>query len=290
MDLSVIIVNYNTFNLTQDAINSIFRSTLKHTYEIYVVDNNSKDSDKYRLKKEYQDNPLIHLIFNDDNLGFSKANNIAMKECSGNYILLLNSDTIVKEDCIDSCLDYISAQDNIGALGCKLLLGDGTLDHACKRGFPTPSASVFYFLKFDKLFNTSKKFGAYTMAYLDDNSVGEVDALTGAFMLLPRTVIDNVGMLDEEFFMYGEDIDWCFRIKEAGYKIIYYPKAITIHLKGQSSKQKRGKTIYEFHRAMRLFYSKHYKSHYSFIVTWFLYLVIFLRMVMAYVFNFFKKR
>jgi GT2 family glycosyltransferase len=241
------------------------------------------------LKEKYKHSKVVKPIFNNENSGFSKANNIGLKQAKGKYILLLNSDTCVLENCIDKCIDYIENDKNIGALGCKLVLGDGTLDHACKRGFPSPSASFYYMLKLDKLFPDIKKYGQYRMSYLGNDEIGEVDSLTGAFMLIRRHVIDEIGLLDEEFFMYGEDLDWCYRIKEAGYKIIYYPEVKTIHYKGQSSKKKRWKTLYEFHRAMWLFYNKHYKRKYNFLVTLFVYIGVILRLLCVSVVNMFKK-
>lgn len=286
MDVSIIIVNYNTKDLTQQTIQSVIDTTHKIKYEIILVDNASSDGSVEAVRENYSN---VKIIVNDDNLGFSKANNIGMKESSGKYILLLNSDTKVLEECIDKCVDYIERHKEIGALGCKINLANGELDHACKRGFPTPEASVYYMLKLDKIFPKVKKFGRYRMSYLPDDEIGEVDSLTGAFMLGRRDVIDKIGGLDEEFFMYGEDLDWCYRIKEAGYKIMYYPEAKIIHYKGQSSKKKRKKTIYEFHRAMYLFYNKHYVKKYNFLVTLFVYIGIAFRLLTVSIFNVFKK-
>ena len=228
-----------------------------------------------RLQEDYKEiisQGLLNITLNDVNLGFAKANNIGMRKSKGEYILLLNSDTYVVEDCLQQCMQYIERYNTeaaiqgknerkIGALGCKVILPDGTLDHACKRGFPTPRASFYYFLKLHK--RDKVKYGLYDALHLDENEVGEVDCLMGAFMLMPRHVLDQVGLLDEDFFMYGEDIDLCYRIKEAGYKIMYYPEASIIHYKGGSSKKRRTKVIYDFHNAMWIFYKKHYIKTYS---------------------------
>lgn len=144
-------------------------------------------------------------------------------------------------------MNYIEEHPTIGALGCKVVLPDGTLDHACKRGFPTPMASLHYLLKLERL--DKEKYGRYDAHHLGEDEIGEVDCLMGAFMLMPRKAIDEVGMLDEDFFMYGEDIDLCYRIKQGGYKIMYYPEAMIIHYKGGSSKKRRTKVIYNFHHA-----------------------------------------
>lgn len=287
MDLSIIIVNYNTKELLKQTIQSVIDNTENISYEIIVVDNASVDGSVDMVNKDY---PQVKVIENTENLGFSKANNKGIKIAYGRYIMLLNSDTYVLESCLESCISYIDKYEDIGALGCKLVLANGELDHACKRGFPTPEASLYYLLKLDKLFPKVKKFGQYKMSYVSEDDISEVDSLTGAFMIARREVIEKIGGLDESFFMYGEDIDWCYRIREAGYKIMYYPKVKTIHYKGQSSKKKRLKTIYEFHRAMYLFYKKHYYKKYNFLVTLFVYIGIVLRLTLALLLNCFRKR
>jgi hypothetical protein len=288
MDLSVIIVNYNTKKLTKQTIESCIRTIKDLDYEIWVVDNASTDGSQTYFQELFKE-PFIHFIYNNDNLGFSKANNQAIERSTGEYVLLLNSDTIAHTDAINSCINYIRNHSDIGALGCKLILKNGALDHTCKRGFPTPEASLYYFLKFHKLFPNNQKYGAYSLSYVPDDAINEVDAIVGAFMLLPRKVIEQVGLLDEDFFMFGEDLDWCYRIKDLGYKILYYPEAIVTHLKGQSSKKKRTKIIYEFHRAMYLFYKKHYKEKYPIYVTALVYMGIGLRFMLSLFVNLFKK-
>lgn len=285
MHLSIIIVNYNTKKLLEDTIQAVIDTMALIRYEIIVVDNDSCDGSIELVKKKYSH---VKLIENKDNLGFPKANNIGIKKALGRYILLLNSDTKVLGHCIEKCLEYMDMNFDIGALGCKLLLANGKLDHACKRGFPTPESSLFYILNLHKLFPASKRFGQYTLDYLPIDKINEVDALTGAFMMVRKEVINKVGLLDENFFMYGEDLDWCFRIKEAGYKIIYYPEAVTIHYKGGSSKRKRYKTIYEFHRAMYIFYNKHYRNKYNFMVTGIVFAAIAVKLAGAFFINFFK--
>ncbi len=292
IDLSIIIVNFRTYELTKQTINSILSKKHSINYEIILVDNASNDNSIEKIEqgfKEKINKNLVKIIKNDQNLGFSKANNIGIKIAKGEYILTLNSDTVIVEDCLDRCIEHIKKNSNIGALGCKVLLPDGKLDKPCKRGFPTPKASLFYMLKLDKLFPNKRKFGEYNLTYLSENDINEVDSLVGAFMIIPRTVIDEVGMFDEDFFMYGEDIDWCYRIKQVGYKIIYYPKSEIIHYKGSSAKKKRFKTIYEFHRAMYLFYNKHYKSKYNVFTTLSVYLGISAKLIVTLLINLFKK-
>ncbi len=264
--LSIIIVNYNTYHLTKQTIESIINKPIPFTYEIILVDNASSDGSIQELKEDFKSRKdFIHIIENTANLGFGKANNIGMEQSSGAYILLLNSDTVVVEDCLEKCMDYIERNQGVGALGCKIVLGDGSLDHACKRGFPTPKASLYYFLKLDR--KNPMKYGLYDALHLGEDEMGEVDALMGAFMLMPRKVLDEVGLFDEDYFMYGEDIDLCYRIKEAGYKVVYYPEGHIIHYKGGSSKKRRTKVIYDFHHAMWIFYRKHYYKKYNFGIT-----------------------
>lgn len=293
MKLSIIIVNYNTYRLTKQTIDSVLEKKLPFEYEIMLVDNKSMDDSMERLQQDYKNEitkGIVNITLNEANLGFSKANNIGIRKSKGEYILLLNSDTYVVADCLEQSIRYIETYNNvaynrdevynecaatsidtqgqiqqddekIGALGCKVVLPDGTLDHACKRGFPTPKASFYYFMKWHK--KDPVKYGLYDALHLGEDEVGEVDCLMGAFMLMPREALDKVGILDEDFFMYGEDIDLCYRIKQGGYKIIYYPEAQIIHYKGGSSKKRRNKVIYDFHNAMWIFYKKHYVKEYS---------------------------
>lgn len=275
MKLSVIIVNYNTYSLTKQTIYSVIKRNHNFDYEIILVDNASTDGSIEQLQNTFKElilNKRLNIHINSSNLGFAKANNIGMRLAKGQYILLLNSDTEIKDDCLEKCLRKISEDITIGALGCKVMLADNKLDHACKRGFPTPKASLYYFLKLHK--RDPLKYGEYNASYLNEDEVGEVDSLTGAFMLMPKDIVNKIGGLDEEFFMYGEDIDLCYRIKESGYKVLYYPKAKIIHYKGGSSKKKRTKVIYDFHNAMWIFYKKHYFKQYNIAVSFLVYLGI----------------
>lgn len=262
MDLSIIIVNYKTEALTLRCIQSVMQSSLNpDTVQVIVVDNASQDGSAETIKKRY---PQVKMIVNTENLGFSKANNIGMGEARGDYILLLNSDTVVRPDTLARSLHYIKTHDGIGALGCRVLLPDGTLDAACKRSFPTPVNGVFHTLKMDKVFKNSRTIGAYNLTYLDEYTVHAVDCVMGAYMMVPRTVICSVGMLDEDFFMYGEDVDWCYRIHQAGYTIVYYPDAVITHYKKASGiGRKNPKVIAAFYDAMGIFYKKHYQDKYN---------------------------
>jgi len=290
MDLSIIIVNYKTFELTKNAIKSVL-DTVGVSFEILVVDNDSQDDSYENLQLKFSEEVAkgeIKFIANSSNEGFAIANNIAIRKSIGDYILLLNSDTIVKEGTIDSCLEYIKKHDDVGAIGPKILLPDGSLDKAAKRSFPNPLNSFYKLFGISKIKRNSK-FNNYNLDNLDENKVYEVDSLTGAYILVSKEVISEVGLLDEDYFMYGEDIDWCYRIKKAGWKIVYYGKVEIIHYKGSSSKKQKSKLIYEFYRAMYLFYNKHYKEEYSFITRFFVYLGIGILLIAKLFLNIFKK-
>lgn len=260
MDLSIIIVNYKTHDLTIACMQSVFSSATSYDYEVILVDNASNDGVIDSTNVQF---PQVKCIANNDNVGFSRANNQGIRIAQGRYILLLNSDTIVQTDTLDTMLRLMDENPKVGASGCKIVLPDGSLDKACKRGFPTPSASFYYAFGFSKLFPNVPRFNQYQLGHLSPDKEYPIDCLVGAFMLIRREAIDQVGMLDEEFFMYGEDIDWCYRIKDAGWINYYYPRTQIVHYKGASSRRKPFKIIYEFHRAMILFHNKHYRKKYS---------------------------
>ncbi|SCW85475.1 hypothetical protein SAMN04487970_10724 [Paenibacillus tianmuensis] len=268
MDLSIIILNYNTRELTLNCLKSIYLSETTYTYEVILIDNNSMDNSVEAIREAF---PNVHLICNDENVGYSKANNQGMRLAKGRYVLLLNSDTVIQPDTLHIMIQFMDRHENIGAAGCKVVLPDGTLDKACRRGFPTPSASFYYAFGFSRLFPDNPKFNQYQLTHLDQDKDYPVDCLVGAFMMVRKEAIDQVGMLDEQFFMYGEDIDWCYRIKQGGWNIYYYPYTQIIHYKGASSRRKPFKIIYEFHRAMYLFHQKHYRMNYSFFVNFLVY-------------------
>ncbi|WP_426350480.1 glycosyltransferase family 2 protein [Alloiococcus sp. CFN-8] len=287
MDLSIIIVSYNTSEMTAKAVSSVIDTVKSYSYEIIVVDNDSKDNSPKILKELFEDK--IILIENKENLGFSRANNMGIRMARGEYILLLNSDTIAHDKAIDAALAFAKQVDGIGAVGAKILLKDGTLDKACKRGFPTPWNSLSYSLKLDKLFKRSKFFGGYHLTHISEEEISDVDCIMGAFMLLPSSVIEKVGLLDEDFFMYGEDIDWCYRIIKAGYKIIYYPKSVITHYKKASFNKRRKQTIKEFYSSMKIFYNKHYDNKYPSVVKGMVFMGINLRFIIAVLINSLRK-
>ena len=287
MKLSIIIVHYKTYELTVQTIESVLSNEFEQEYEIILVDNCSKDGSIEQIEEKFSEiisKKLLILIKNSRNLGFAKGNNIGIKKSKGKYILLLNSDTQLLPSALTQSIDKIESDDKIGILGGKVILPNGQLDHACKRGFPTPLASLYYLLGLGKLFPKSKIFSEYTARYIDEDEESNVDAVMVAFLLIPRTIVFRVGLLHEEYFMYGEDIDLCYQVKKIGYEVKYYPIVKIIHHKGGSSKAlKNGKikknpiTVYEFHRAMQIFYDRNYKNKYPIIVTYIIYMAIWSR-------------
>lgn len=286
MDLSILIISYNTSELTINAIRSVYQSITEYKYEIIVVDNNSKDDSVERIRNLF---PLVNLIVNKENVGFAKANNQAIKLARGRYILLLNSDTIVQNDTLDVMIRFMDQHPEVGASGCKVILPDGSLDKACRRGFPTPSASFYYAFGVSKLFPSVPRFNQYQLGYLSPDESYPIDSLVGAFMLVRKEVVEIIGGLDEDFFMYGEDIDWCYRIKHAGWEIYYYPQTQIVHYKGASSRRKPFKIVYEFHRAMVLFHRKHYSKQYSFLIDCLVYTGISIKFLISLIKNQVKR-
>ena len=284
MDLSVVIVNYQTFELTKNTINSILEYDHPFSYEIFVVDNASGDDSLARLKDYFEDN--VRFIASKENNGFAAGNNQALRKATGKYQLLLNSDTIVWENTLENIYDYMEKHADVGACGCRVLLENGELDKACKRSFPNVKNS------FIRLFHipVNGSDNNYNLTDLPDDEVYEIDCLTGAFMFIRKQALDRIGLLDETFFMYGEDIDLCYRIKQGGWKIVYYGKSKITHLKGASSKKQKSKLIYEFYRAMYIYYKKHHADESVFIVNWVVYLGIALLCIVKLFLNIFKKK
>jgi len=262
MDISVIIVNYNVKELLEQCINSIFLSSSNLKTEIIIVDNNSYDGSVQYLKEKFPGNPGIKIIESPVNMGFAKANNLGAKEAKGDFLLILNPDTVLQEDTLDKSLAFYRSGDSIGALTCKLILPNGELDLACRRSFPTPSVAVYRILGLSKIFPKSRIFGKYNLTYLDENKTYEVDAVVGAFMLIRKDIFEQVKGFDEDYFMYGEDLDLCYRIKKAGYKIYYYPETSIIHYKGESTKKSSISYVNNFYGAMQIFVKKNLKTNF----------------------------
>ncbi len=257
IELSIIIVNYNVKAFLQNCLLSIKKATEKISTEIIVIDNASDDGSVELVKKNF---PEVNLIEAKQNLGFSKANNLGLKISRGKYICLINPDTIVEEDTFLEMINFMDMHPEVGLAGCKILNPDGTFQLACRRSFPTPWVAFTKIVGLSKLFPQSKLFARYNLTYLDENKSYEVDAVSGSFMFLRREIYDKIGGLDETFFMYGEDLDFCFRVKKAGYKVYYVHSTKIIHFKGESTKRSNIDELKHFYDAMRLFVRKHFSS------------------------------
>lgn len=278
--LSVIIVSYNVKDYLAQALVSVQKAVSGISHEIFVVDNASTDGSAAVVKEKF---PGITLIENEENTGFAKANNIAMKRAAGEYISMLNPDTIVREDTFSILLEAFDTYPEVGMVGCKILNEDGSLQLSCRRSFPTPWVSLTRMLGLSRVFPNSKLFARYNLTYLDADSVEEVDAVSGSFMIIRRKILETVGFFDEQFFMYGEDLDWCYRIKQAGWKILYYPKTSIIHFKGKSLNEREWNQIKLFHKAMVIFAEKHFRLYSVFTPLWLLKSAIWSKAVLAYI-------
>lgn len=286
MDLSIIIVNYNTSALIQQCLNSILNIDNICSYEIIVVDNNSQDNSVDIIKNNF---PFVKLIVNYQNEGFAKANNKGIRQSQGRYILLLNSDTIVLPGAFQEVINFMDNDQSIGATGCKVIRPNGKLDLACRRSFHTPEVAFYRATGLSKLFPRSKRFGRYNLLYLDENETYEVDCIMGAYMMVRRETIEDVGVLDEDYFMYCEDADWCYRIKSKGWKIYYFPEATIIHLKGESTKKQSFRMIIEFHKSQYIYYRKNHAKENLLIINLLLFVGIFIRLGLVLLINCFRR-
>ena len=257
MTLSIIIVNYNVRYFLEQCLYSVQLSSKKIKTEVFIVDNNSVDGSVEMIESKF---PKYKLIKNKKNVGFSRANNQAIKKAKGKYILLLNPDTLLEEDTLNKCILFMKKEENIGGLGVKMIDGNGNFLPESKRSFPSPIIAFYKIFGLSYVFPNSKTFGQYHLSYLDKNKIHEVDVLSGAFFLTKKNIIKKVGLLDEKFFMYGEDIDLSYRIKNSGYKNYYFPKTKIIHYKGESTKKGSMNYVYLFYKAMSIFSNKHFKG------------------------------
>ena len=263
-DLGIVIVSYNTCNLLRACLRSVYAGQGDLSFEVCVVDNASSDGSASMVTREF---PQVHLIVNATNVGYPAANNQGLRSLgfanpampSPAFALLLNSDTELPPNALKQMLDFMTAHPDAGIAGPKLVLPDGSLDLACRRSFPTPEVSFYRLTGLSHLFPRSRRFGRYNLTYLDPDQVAEVDSVVGAFMMVRAEAIAQVGLMDEQFFMYGEDLDWAYRIRQAGWKVYYNPQVTVLHIKRASTRQNPRAQI-EFYRAMEIFYRKHYAS------------------------------
>lgn len=257
MKISVIIVNYNVKHFLEQCLNSVLESAKHCETEIFVVDNNSVDGSCAMVKKKF---PEVKLIENKINHGFSYANNQAIKESVGEYVLLLNPDTVIEEKTLKTVCDFMDSNPDAGCLGVKMIDGKGRFLPESKRGLPTPEVAFYKIFGLSRIFPKSAKFGQYHLSYLDKEKTHIVDVIAGAFMLLRKETLNTIGLLDETFFMYGEDIDISYRISIAGYKNYYLPETTIIHYKGESTKKSSINYVLVFYNAMIIFAKKHFSK------------------------------
>jgi GT2 family glycosyltransferase len=257
MKLSVVIVNYNVRYFLEQCLHAVRKASDGLACEVFVVDNNSVDGSCQMVREKF---PEVILIENKENVGFSRANNQAIRQSSGEYILLLNPDTVVEEDSFRKIIAFMDATPDAGGLGVKMIDGKGNFLPESKRGLPTPMVAFYKIFGFSHLFPRSKKFNRYHLGYLSKDQLHEVDVLSGAFMLMRRKALDQVGLLDEDYFMYGEDIDLSYRIQKGGYKNYYFPGTTIIHYKGESTKKGSINYVKVFYRAMVIFAQKHFSK------------------------------
>jgi GT2 family glycosyltransferase len=284
--LSIIIVNYNVKHFLEQCLISVFNAIKNIETEVFVVDNNSVDGSCSMIKEKY---PSVILIENKINYGFSVANNQALKIAKGKYNLLLNPDTVVEEDSFQKCLNFMDTHPEAGALGVKMIDGKGQFLPESKRALPTPSVSFYKIFGLSKLFPHSKKFAQYHLGHLDNNTINEIEILPGAFMFMRKEALDKTGLLDEDYFMYGEDIDLSYRITKAGYKNYYYPETTIIHYKGESTKKGSLNYVFIFYNAMIIFARKHFSKKNAKLYSIIINLAIYFRAFMAILNRFIKN-
>ncbi|HKR04179.1 MAG TPA: glycosyltransferase [Bacteroidia bacterium] len=286
MKLSIVIVNYNVKFFLEQCLHSVFKALPEINTEVFVVDNNSVDGSVEMMEEKF---PSVKLIANETNQGFSKANNQAIKIANGEYVLLLNPDTVVEEDTFKKVISFMDAHPGAGGLGVHMIDGKGNFLPESKRGLPTPSVAFYKIFGLSALFPKSKIFGKYHLGFLDKNKTAEVEVLSGAFMLLRKTALDKTGLLDETFFMYGEDIDISYRIIKAGYKNYYFPETRIIHYKGESTKKSSVNYVMVFYKAMMIFAFKHFSQSSARLFSFLISFAIYVRAGAAIVTRFIQK-
>jgi GT2 family glycosyltransferase/lipopolysaccharide/colanic/teichoic acid biosynthesis glycosyltransferase len=279
IDLSVVIVNYNVKAFLEQCLIAIDRARGALNIEIFVVDNASVDGSQAMVRKRF---PHVKLIENSQNVGFSTANNQGIVKARGEYVLILNPDTLIQEDTLAVLKRHLDENPDVGAVGCKLLNPDGSYQINSRRSFPTPWVAFSRIVGLSKIFPKSRLFGQYNLTYLDPDIESEVDVLSGSLMMLRREALEQVGYFDEEYFMYGEDIDLSYRIKKGGWKVFYTPATQAIHYKGESTKKSEFSAITRFYSTMLIFIRKHFGGRYSLALRVLLTCGIYFRAVMAY--------
>ena len=264
-DISICMVSLNCWGVLRPCLDSLLKNESQLSYEVIIVDNGSTDELPDKIEKEY---PFVKFIRNNRNVGFTQATNQGINVSTGNAILWLNTDTILQPDSLSLLWQFLMDHPSAGIVGPKVLNADGSFQPQCKRGLPTPLASLCYFLKLYRWLPRSKTANQYLLNHLDEDQTHEVDAISGCCLMARREVWDQIGSLDENIFAYGEDLDWCVRSKKAGWKVFYYPLSQIYHLKGQGGAHaKPYHKAWGMHHGMWVFYRKHLMHNYSFPIT-----------------------
>lgn len=282
IDLSIIVLSFNTKELLRECISSIEENKpSKYSYEVIVVDNASSDGSSEMVKKEF---PNVTLVANKENLGYTKGNNLGVKKAKGRYILFLNADTLVYRGTLGEMVQFMDENKKVGAATCYVELPNGRMDDSCHRGFPTPWRSFAHFSGLGRVFPRSRLFAGYSMGWEDLSKIHEIESCSGAFMIVRREAGEEIGWWDEDFFWYGDDLDFCYRLRKEGWKVYFVPSVKILHYKGvsggikdiskhitQASRETRLRATHARFAAMRLFYDKHYRQKYP---NWFRFLVM----------------
>lgn len=286
-DLSICIVSFNSCYLLRDCLRSIYEHGHKTQFEVIVADNASKDGTEEMVRREF---PLVKLILNNRNEGYSKPNNQALDSGSGRYALLLNPDTVILPNSLDLLVDFADEHPRVGIIGPKILNRDGTMQLQCRRSYATPWDLLCYFSGLSRIFPKSQFFAGYLVTYRDENETHSVEAVSGACMLIRRELLQQIGKLDEQFFAYQEDTDFCFRAHQAGWDIYYFPRAQVYHYGGfGGSRYQPYRSILEWHRSYWRYYRKNLAARYFFLFNWLYYVIMLLKLASSLTINFFRK-
>ncbi|MBI3162118.1 MAG: glycosyltransferase family 2 protein [Chloroflexi bacterium] len=287
-DISICITNYNARDFLRDCLASIYGTLDSVSFEIVVVDNFSGDGAPEMLRKDF---PNVTLITNDENTGFTRPYNQAMKLTQGRYVVILNPDTVIQPNALADLAKFLDSHLEVGIVGPKVLNRDKTLQKQCRRSEARPWDAICYFSGLSSLYPNDKRFGGYLMSYMGEDETHEAEAVSGSCMMIRREVIEQIGYLDENFFAYQEDSDYCRRARLHGWKIYYHPQAQVIHYGGEGgSKVQPFRTIYEWHRSYYLYFRKHFAKDYFFLFNWVYYFAMFAKLALSLFVNLFRKK
>ncbi|GAP13949.1 predicted glycosyltransferases [Longilinea arvoryzae] len=287
IELSICIVGINAFDYLQKCLESIIASKIDVNYEIIYIDNHSTENGIDPIRTQF---PMLIIIQNPQNKGFARANNQGIRIAKGKYILLLNPDTIVEENAIPRMIDYLRQNPDTGIVGPKVLNSDGSFQPHCKRGEARPWEVICYFSRLSSLFPHNPFFSGYLQGHLDENQTHHVPSISGCCMLIRREALDQIGLLDEVFFAYQEDTDYCVRARKAGWNVTYFPSAQIVHFGGKGGANAQPlKAIFEWHRSYYYYYRKNLSQDYFILVNWFFYCLMLLKLIFSLIINSFRK-